>query len=83
MVFGGVDGRSRDRRSIQRIGGTRTPAAVQSRAAGDYDRTVLPIAEPTPPTYKGVNQGTRVHATIPVNGRVKTSVDAVGDGQVA
>jgi PAS domain S-box-containing protein len=31
----------------------------------------------------GVNQGTRVHASIPVHGRLKTSVDAVGDGQVA
>ena len=30
----------------------------------------------------GVNQGTRVHATIPVNGRVKTSVDVGSDGQV-
>ncbi|RPH53748.1 MAG: arylsulfatase, partial [Lysobacterales bacterium] len=27
------------------------PAAAQRRAAGDYDRTVLPIAEPKPPTY--------------------------------
>jgi hypothetical protein len=31
----------------------------------------------------GLNQGTRVHAMIPVNGRQKTSVDAVVEGQVA
>jgi two-component system sensor histidine kinase UhpB len=31
----------------------------------------------------GLNQGTRVHAMIPVNGRPKTSADAVLDGQVA
>jgi two-component system sensor histidine kinase UhpB len=30
----------------------------------------------------GLNQGTRVHATIPVNGRLKTSIGAGGDGQV-
>jgi PAS domain S-box-containing protein len=31
----------------------------------------------------GLHQGTRVHATIPVNGHLKTSVDAGGAGQVA
>jgi len=31
----------------------------------------------------GLNRGTRVHAAIPVNGRLKTSVDAVVEGQVA
>jgi len=31
----------------------------------------------------GLNRGTRVHATIPVHGRLKTSVDAVVEGQVA
>ena len=31
----------------------------------------------------GLNQGTRVHATIPVNGRPKASVEAVVEGQVA
>jgi signal transduction histidine kinase len=29
----------------------------------------------------GLNRGTRVHATIPVNGRLKTTVDAV-EGQL-
>jgi two-component system sensor histidine kinase UhpB len=31
----------------------------------------------------GLKQGTRVHATIPVNGRPNTGVDAAGDGQIA
>jgi PAS domain S-box-containing protein len=31
----------------------------------------------------GLNRGTRVQATIPLNGRLKTSVDTVVDGQVA
>jgi len=31
----------------------------------------------------GLHRGTRVHATIPVLGRLKTSVDAVVEGQVA
>jgi PAS domain S-box-containing protein len=31
----------------------------------------------------GLHRGTRVHATIPVHGRVKTSVGAVVEGQVA
>jgi two-component system sensor histidine kinase UhpB len=31
----------------------------------------------------GLHRGTRVHATIPVHGRLKTSVDAVVEGQVA
>jgi signal transduction histidine kinase len=31
----------------------------------------------------GLNQGTRVHATIPVSGRPKAGADAVVEGQVA